>query len=199
MVKNPLQTDSSQPVSGNTSPTQPTPPRGSSPVRNARENMSFSTPRSPSLAAHVRHTAANRDREDRRPKSSFSRTLVVSRGIKLQGSIQDAEKVVIEGSLETDHITAKELVIAHGGFFHGTANVETAEISGTLDGELTARTSLCVCTSGRLNGSAACRRLQVDDGGEIIGKLDIITTPQTSQSSSAASTQDLEETESQDD
>ncbi|MXV43804.1 polymer-forming cytoskeletal protein [Saccharibacter sp. 17.LH.SD] len=141
--------------------------------------MSFAPSRSPALVSRARHTTSNHDNgEERRPKTNFSRTLVIGRGITIKGALQDVEKLVIEGTVETDHLTAKELVIAHGGAFQGIANVETAEISGTLDGELTARNSLCVRNSGRLNGDASCRRLQVDEGGEIIGKLDIITTPQ---------------------
>ncbi|WP_018980053.1 bactofilin family protein [Saccharibacter floricola] len=141
--------------------------------------MSLSTSRSPSLAARARQRPSDLH-HDGRPKHNFSRTLVIHRGIHIQGVVQDVEKLVVEGTMETDHLTAKELVIAHGGRFQGTADIEVAEISGILDGELTAKASLQVCATGRLNGNAACRRLQVEDGGEISGKIEMLSTiPQT--------------------
>lgn len=155
--------------------------------------MSLSTSRSPSLASRVRHRPS--DTQNARPKHNFARTLVINRGIYIQGTIQDAEKIVIEGTVETERVTAKELVIEHGGRFQGTADVEVAEISGILDGELTAKSSLQVCATGRLNGNASCRRLQVDDGGEISGKIDMLTN-NTSASHTVPSHEETVDTDS---
>ncbi len=77
-------------------------------------------------------------------------------------------------------IHASELSIASGGVFKGEVEVEEAEISGTIDGTLTARTSLIVRATGRVLGTARCRRLQVEDGGQITGRIEMITDqPQT--------------------
>ena len=70
------------------------------------------------------------------------RTLVVGRGISLQGTVQDAERLVVEG---------------------------------TIDGTLTARGSLIVRTTGKVLGTARCRRLQVEDGGQITGHIEMLT------------------------
>ena len=40
------------------------------------------------------------------------RTLVVGRGISLQGTVQDAERLVVEGTVEASMIHATELAIA---------------------------------------------------------------------------------------
>lgn len=102
------------------------------------------------------------------------RTLVVGRGISVQGTVQDAERLVVEGTVEASMIHAQELVIAPGGVFKGEVEVEDAEISGTIDGTLTARASLIVRSTGRLLGTARCRRLQVEEGGHITGRLEMI-------------------------
>ncbi|QHI96332.1 polymer-forming cytoskeletal protein [Aristophania vespae] len=106
------------------------------------------------------------------------KTLVISHGISIQGSIQDAERLVVEGTVEANIIKAKEFVIAHGGIFRGTVEAETAEVAGTIDGELKAFGSLTVHSTGRLIGKAACHRLQVEDGGQITGQLEMITSTQ---------------------
>ena len=103
------------------------------------------------------------------------RTLVVGRGISLQGTVQDAERLVVEGTVEASMIHATELAISPGGIFKGEVEVEDAEIAGTIDGTLTARGSLVVRATGKVLGTARCRRLQVEDGGQITGHIEMLT------------------------
>ena len=56
--------------------------------------------------------------------------------------MQDAERLVVEGTVEATMIHATELAIAPGGVFKGEVEVDEAEIAGTIDGTLTARHSL---------------------------------------------------------
>ncbi|MBW4090988.1 MAG: polymer-forming cytoskeletal protein [Proteobacteria bacterium] len=103
------------------------------------------------------------------------RTLVVGRGISVQGTVQDAERLVVEGTVEASMIHATELAITQGGMFKGEIEVEDAEIAGTMNGTLTARGNLVLRASGRLLGTARCRRLQVEDGGQISGTMEMLT------------------------
>ena len=103
------------------------------------------------------------------------RTLVVGRGISVQGTVTEAERLVVEGTVEATMIHAAELSISLGGVFKGEVEVEDAEVAGTIDGTLTARNSLIVRTTGKVLGSARCRRLQVEDGGQITGRIEMIT------------------------
>ena len=106
---------------------------------------------------------------------SERRTLVVGRGISVQGTVQDAERLVVEGTVEASMIHATELAISPGGVFKGEIEVEDAEIAGTIDGTLTARGSLIVRATGKVLGTARCRRLQVEDGGQITGHIEMLT------------------------
>jgi len=103
------------------------------------------------------------------------RTLVVGRGISVQGTVQDAERLVVEGTMEATMINGlTELSIAHGGVFKGEVEVDEAEVAGTIDGTLTARNALIIRASGRVLGTARCRRLQVEDGGQITGRIEML-------------------------
>ena len=104
------------------------------------------------------------------------RTLVVGRGISVQGTVQDAERLVVEGTVEASMIHATELAISPGGVFKGEVEVEDAEIAGTIDGTLTARGSLIVRATGKVMGTARCRRLQVEDGGQITGHMEMLSS-----------------------
>ncbi len=102
------------------------------------------------------------------------RTLVVGRGISVQGMVQDAERLVVEGTVEATMIHATELSVSPGGVFKGEVEVENAEVAGTIDGTVTARGSLVVRGTGVVLGTARCRRLQVEDGGQITGRIEML-------------------------
>jgi cytoskeletal protein CcmA (bactofilin family) len=103
------------------------------------------------------------------------RTLVVGHGISVQGTVQDAERLVVEGTVEASMIHATELSVSPGGMFKGEIEVEDAEIAGTVDGTLTARGNLIVRATGKLLGTARYRRLQVEDGGQISGHMEMVS------------------------
>lgn len=103
------------------------------------------------------------------------RTLVVGRGISVQGTVQDAERLVVEGTMEANSINGLiELSITQGGVFKGEVEVDDAEVAGTIDGTLVARSTLIVRGTGRVLGTARCRRLQVEDGGQITGRIEML-------------------------
>ncbi len=102
------------------------------------------------------------------------RTLVVGRGISLQGTVSDAERLVVEGTVESQMIQATELSISQAGVFKGEVQVEDAEIAGTFDGTLTARGALVIRGTGRVIGVARCRRLMVEEGGQISGRMEML-------------------------
>lgn len=129
------------------------------------------TPSSPTVPARPGATMSRPTPRD----PSERRTLVVGRGISVQGVVQDAERLVVEGTVEATMIHATELSIAPGGVFKGEVEVEDGEIAGTIDGTLTIRGSLVVRSTGRVLGTARCRRLQVEDGGQITGRIEMIT------------------------
>ena len=65
--------------------------------------------------------------------ASERRTLVVGKGISLQGTVADAERLEVEGTVESQMIHAQELLIAHAGVFKGEVEVEDAEVAGVFD------------------------------------------------------------------
>lgn len=109
-----------------------------------------------------------------RPATGDRRTLVVGRGISLQGTVSEAERLVVEGTVESQMIQATELSISEAGVFRGEVQVEDAEIAGTFDGTLTARGALVIRSTGRVIGVARCRRLSVEEGGQVSGKMEML-------------------------
>ena len=154
MGRSPFSTSPNMPTAPTTPTTPSVPPSPSTPVTGPRP--------------------ANAPTQGRSPAE---RTLVVGRGISVQGLVQDAERLVVEGTVEATMIHATELSVAPGGMFRGEVEVEDAEVAGTIDGTLKARGSLIVRATGKVLGTARCRRLQVEDGGQITGQIEMITEP----------------------
>lgn len=103
------------------------------------------------------------------------RTLVVGRGISLQGTVTDAERLVVEGTVESQMIQAAELFVAQAGVFRGEVQVEDAEIAGLFDGTLTVHGSLVIRGTGKVNGVARYRKLSVEEGGQVSGRMEMVS------------------------
>lgn len=118
-----------------------------------------------------------------RQDASHRKTLIVGQGIRVNGTIQDVEQLIVEGTVETPAIKAKELIVAVNGTFTGEVDAQDVEISGVIDGSLTVQGSLTITATGRLSGKARCRRLKIEDGGQVTGHIEMITSEKLKPSS----------------
>lgn len=121
------------------------------------------------------------------------RALVVGQSIHIQGTFNDVETLIVEGTIETSSIKLKKLVIQQSGVFRGTVESQDIEITGILEGNITAQGNLTVTASGKLLGKAKCRRLKVEDGGQVTGQVEMITTDKLKQTSAVDYSNDKEE------
>jgi cytoskeletal protein CcmA (bactofilin family) len=104
-----------------------------------------------------------------RAEAGEERVLQLGKGISIQGSVTEAERIVIEGTMESQLLQCQELAISHSGVFKGEVQVEDADIAGVLTARLTATGSLIIRATGRVLGVARSRRLSVEDGGQLTG------------------------------
>ena len=103
--------------------------------------------------------------------TSAGSILSVGVNIKLKGvEISDCDSMVIEGEVEAT-VNSKAMQIAKPGALKGTALIDVAEIHGTFEGELTARTRLIVHGTGRVSGKIRYGKLIVAEGGELSGDV----------------------------
>ncbi|WP_245584067.1 bactofilin family protein [Rubritepida flocculans] len=110
-----------------------------------------------------------------RPEAGHERrTLVVGRGISLQGTVTDAERLVVEGTVESQMIQAAELAVGPTGVFRGEVQVEDAEIAGLFDGTITVRGNLVIRASGKVKGTVRYRKLSVEEGGTMMGSMEML-------------------------
>jgi cytoskeletal protein CcmA (bactofilin family) len=100
--------------------------------------------------------------------------LIVGPDIKLKGAeITDCNTLVVEGRVEAA-MESRVLQIAEIGEFVGKAAVDTAEIRGRFDGELTVRKQLVICATGHVSGKIRYGKLSIEEGGELSGDIGAI-------------------------
>jgi cytoskeletal protein CcmA (bactofilin family) len=127
----------------------------------------------PAQASPARPTAAPVGAEPAaaRGEEAAGSKLIVGPNIKLKGVEIDAcDTLVVEGRVEATMVS-RTIQIAENGAFSGKVDVETAEIRGTFEGEMTARKRLVIHASGRVSGKIRYGKMQVQEGGEMSGDV----------------------------
>ncbi|MEQ6434590.1 polymer-forming cytoskeletal protein [Comamonas sp. w2-DMI] len=98
--------------------------------------------------------------------------LTVGPNIKLKGvEITDCDTLVVEGTVEAT-MNSRVIRIAEQGAFHGTAEIDIAEIHGVFDGTLTVREKLVIFGSGRVSGKIRYGKVVIEEGGELTGQIE---------------------------
>lgn len=131
-----------------------------------------------------RAEAAQAAKPAARSEDAVSR-LIVGPDIKLKGAeITDCNTLVVEGRVEAA-MESRVLQIAEIGEFIGKAGVDSAEIHGRFDGELTVRKHLVIRATGHVSGKIRYGRLSIEEGGELAGDVGAIA-PAPSEGRAAA-------------
>lgn len=100
--------------------------------------------------------------------------LIVGPDVKLKGAeILDCDTLVVEGRVEAT-MDSRVIRIAENGSFSGKVSIDIAEIHGTFEGELTARSQLIIHSTGRVSGTIRYGKLVADEGGELCGDINVI-------------------------
>ena len=102
-------------------------------------------------------------------------TLVIPRGIPFRGRIDSCETLPVEGVLVTELKGFRVLAVVPSGVIRGSADVELADIGGTLEGTLTLGELLTLRASGRvLCKTISYGKLEIACGGIVIGAVEPI-------------------------
>lgn len=100
--------------------------------------------------------------------------LIVGPDIKMKGvEVADCDTLVVEGRIEAT-LDSRVLQIAPNGTFCGTVAVDTAEIHGKLEGDLTVRKQLIIHATGKVSGKIRYAKIKVEEGAELAGEISMM-------------------------
>ncbi len=152
------------PAGGSTPASRPAPPE----VTRRPPDLSAFTQRREQPAAPTRQGEADHKK------------LIVGREIILNGEIRTCDSLVVEGRVEAVLNECRSIDIAASGQFKGSADIESADISGRFDGDLTVHGRLTVRATGKVFGKVKYGQLEVERGGIISGTVEALPESATS-------------------
>jgi len=112
-----------------------------------------------------------------KPESADGKRLTVGRDISLTGEITACDVLVVEGKVEASLADSRMIEVAESGIFKGHAEIDSAEIAGRYEGNLTVRDRLYVRATGKVVGTVRYGRLEIECGGELIGDVQVLSRP----------------------
>ncbi|MGN1057485.1 MAG: polymer-forming cytoskeletal protein [Comamonas sp.] len=105
--------------------------------------------------------------------------LTVGPNIKLKGvEITDCDTLVVEGTVEAT-MDSRVIQIAQQGAFHGSAEIDIAEIHGEFVGSLTVREKLVIHSTGKVSGKIRYGKIVVEEGGQLSGEIEVGVGPRS--------------------
>ncbi len=130
----------------------------------------------PRRAPDIGSGSSRRGQEAKQPPvDGDAKRLIVGRGIVLTGEIRTCDRLVVEGRVEASLADSRSIEIAESGSFTGSAQVETADVSGLFEGEITIRGRLTVRSTGRISGTIHYGELEIERGGVLSGTIGILS------------------------
>lgn len=162
-------------------PGQPLPP-GHSSRPDVYRTDNLAAPASPGPAPEIHRrapdvTAVTGRRTDIAPSAfgdAESKRLTVGKGITLSGEIRACDLLIVEGQVEATLSESRAIEISASGVFKGVADIESAEVSGLIEGELVVRNTLVIHASGRVLGKISYGRIEIARGGIIQGQIEVL-------------------------
>jgi len=146
-----------------------------------RNESFFRSPTPPLPPATPAAAAPEAAKPAEAPKPAVDKTeerkeakLIVGPDIKMKGvEVTDCDTLVVEGRIEAT-LDSRVLQIAQNGVFAGTVAVDTAEIHGRLEGDLTVRKQLVIHATGKVSGKIRYAKIKVEEGAELAGEISMM-------------------------
>jgi cytoskeletal protein CcmA (bactofilin family) len=102
-------------------------------------------------------------------------TIFIGAGVEFKGEMTAPGCATVDGKFE-GVLKAKDLVVGQSGRVFGQTSVETAEIRGTVDDHLVVQSKLVLRSTGSISGSVSYTKIMVEEGGELAGKIEKMTS-----------------------
>ncbi|MDZ4791502.1 MAG: polymer-forming cytoskeletal protein [Hyphomicrobiales bacterium] len=95
---------------------------------------------------------------------------VIQKDTTVIGAIRNCRQIEVHGYIEGELI-ADELIVHEGGRLHGKVRTVTADVRGTLQGNVVIKNLITIRSSGAVNGEVQYGQLAMEMGGELSAEL----------------------------
>lgn len=96
--------------------------------------------------------------------------LIIGEGAVLKGDVKSGRRVEIWGYVEGG-VTASEVVVQEGGKLFGRVKSDSAEVRGTLQGDVRVQQLIAIRSTGVASGNIKYGRMSMEEGGELTANV----------------------------
>lgn len=100
---------------------------------------------------------------------------IVGANVKLVGTLQDANDIIIHGRIEGEVVSSQAINISETAYIKGPVSGELITVSGKIRGSITATGKLEIQPSGKVFGSIISKDLSIKSGATFVGKCTMPT------------------------
>ena len=97
-------------------------------------------------------------------------TTIISAGSKLEGSIETAGTLIVDGSV-TGNIRCSSLEVLQDGNLEAKVEAENVSVAGCFEGEMICNGKLTVLSKGKVIGDVSYGTLSIESGGALDGSV----------------------------
>jgi len=103
-------------------------------------------------------------------ESHSDETTIISNGVKIDGKLTSGGNIRVEGEIQGDISSQKNIVVGEGGKVNGQINADSITIGGKVSGTVKAKEKLILDPKGYLKGDIFTKILVVEEGARFDGK-----------------------------
>src|SRR3974390_73972 len=100
----------------------------------------------------------------------MARDAIIQEDTIIKGKIRNCRQMEIRGYFEGD-LAAQEVVVRPGGTFFGTLKSDTADVAGSVQGEVFVKNLISIRSSGSVNGHVRYGQLAMEMGADLSAEL----------------------------
>ena len=98
---------------------------------------------------------------------------IIAEGTVVTGEIQSDKAIVVHGTIKGKVNIQSDLIVAESGLVEADVVAENVSISGRIKGRTEARRLFELKNTGTIEGEIAAKSVKIDEGGRVIGKIDM--------------------------
>ncbi len=96
--------------------------------------------------------------------------LVVREDTAIMGEIRNCQRIEIYGQVQ-GQIAAESILVHEGGRFYGTVKSDTADVHGTMQGDVFVKHLISIRSSGSVSGNVRYGQLALEAGGNLSAEV----------------------------
>lgn len=112
-------------------------------------------------------------KDDKKGREAEDVVSIVGPGMTITGDCETEGTLRVEGKVEGTIRSKKAVVIGEDGEVVGDVHTQDAVVAGRVEGSIVAESRIELQESARIKGDIRCRRVKLEEGGFVDGRIEM--------------------------